>query len=126
MKWVKFLRYYIHLIIYEGIAGQFGIAGNPGAPGIPGIDGCNGTDGNFFFNYFIMKNIWIFLDWKCCQIQNWYKHIHIFSLLLLRKGPRGIPGLNGVDGPRGTPGFEGGKGEKGTNNLSIHYFLCFF
>lgn len=39
---------------------------------------------------------------------------------LTKKGPRGIPGLAGVDGPRGFPGMEGGKGEKGTNNIFIY------
>lgn len=45
------------------------------------------------------------------------KHfIYTFSLFSMKKGPRGIPGLAGVDGPRGFPGLEGVKGEKGTNN----------
>lgn len=41
----------------------------------------------------------------------------------MKKGPRGIPGLAGVDGPRGFPGFEGGKGEKGTNNKFLFTFI---
>lgn len=48
--------------------------------------------------------------------------IYLFYLSFMKTGPRGIPGLAGVDGPRGFPGVEGGKGEKGTDNVFVKYF----
>lgn len=43
----------------------------------------------------------------------------VFFVLFMKTGPRGIPGLAGVDGPRGFPGLEGVKGEKGTNSVFV-------
>lgn len=42
----------------------------------------------------------------------------------MKTGPRGIPGLAGVDGPRGLPGYEGGKGEKGKK--TAFRFIVFY
>lgn len=39
--------------------------------------------------------------------------IHLFYFSFMKTGPRGIPGLAGVDGPRGFPGVEGARGDKG-------------
>lgn len=73
-----------------------------------------------------LKNVWIFFFESEIIVENRIDVLLLFIYLLYyewTKGPRGIPGLAGVDGPRGFPGYEGGKGEKGTNN--IFYFIIF-
>lgn len=65
----------------------------------------------------------IILKWSLTSFETVARAFHIkcfwltksmqFLLFSQKKGPRGIPGLAGVDGPRGFPGLEGGKGEKG-------------
>lgn len=117
----QFFRCMIYVSIYccEGIPGQTGISGNPGAPGIPGVDGCNGTDGNFSYDisycmhtcihqYLKRSYVSIFAQFFTCG-----HFIHLFYFSFMKTGPRGIPGLAGVDGPRGFPGVEGARGDKG-------------